>query len=329
MNNKNNIKKTIYIGISSILLLLIAVISMKIGSIDITFKELITGILTNNNQDNMGIIRDLRMPRVITAILVGANLAVSGVLLQSIIKNPLADPSVTGISSGASLVTIAIMVLFPSLNNYRVLFGFLGGLLSCIIVYLLAFKKNISPMRIILAGIAVNAMLGGMTTMITIFNGRNSLSVQMWLSGSLATVTWKDVNALFINTLIGLIAAFILFKACNIIILGDKNAKSLGFNADVLRIVISLVAVFLAGISTSIVGIIAFIGLVVPHICRILIGSNHKYLLPFSCIIGAMLLLIADTLGRTIAKPYEIPVGIVMAVIGGPFFLYLLRRSKA
>ncbi|GAB6170446.1 iron ABC transporter permease [Clostridium carnis] len=324
---KNNKIKKIYICISIVILAITTIVAIKIGSIDISLRELILGILTNNGGQAWEIIRDLRIPRVIIAILVGASLAVSGVLLQAIIKNPLADPSVTGISSGASLAVILIMVIFPYLSTYRYLFGFLGGIISCIIVYFLAFKKTLSPIRIILSGIAVNAVLGGLVSIIIIFNGNNSASVQMWLTGSLAATSWNDVNPLIIYTTIGLIGALLVYKSCNVIVLGDKNSKSLGFNADTNRIIISFIAVFLAGVSTSIAGIISFVGLIVPHICRIIIGSNHKYLIPFSCVLGSILLLIADTLGRTIAKPYEIPVGIIMAVLGGPFFLYLLRKS--
>ncbi|MBX7371781.1 FecCD family ABC transporter permease [Clostridium chauvoei] len=328
MKNNNIRKKYIYIGISIIALILLSLTSMKIGSIDITLRELLIGIFTNNGSETWEIIRDLRMPRVISEILVGASLAVSGVLLQAVIRNPLAEPSITGISSGASLFSILIMVFLPSLNPYRYLFGFLGGILACIIVYSLAFKNTLSPIRIVLSGIAVNAMLGGFISIMTIFNGNNASSVQMWLTGSLVAVTWKDVIPLLIYTTIGLVCALILCKTCNVIVLGDKTSKGLGFNADKTRIIISLVAVFLAGISTSIAGIISFVGLVVPHICRIIIGSDHKYLIPFSCTLGAILLLIADTLGRIVAKPYEIPVGIVMAILGAPFFLYLLRKSN-
>ena len=328
MKKNNIIKKNIYIGISVVVLIILSLSSMKIGSIDITLKELLVGIFTNNGGETWDIIRDLRMPRVITAILVGSSLAVSGVLLQAVIRNPLAEPSITGISSGASLFSVVVMVFLPSLTSYRYLFGFLGGILACIVVYSLAFKNTLSPIRIVLTGIAVNAMLGGIISITTIFNGNNASSVQMWLTGSLVAVTWKDVFPLLAYTIIGLICAFILSRTCNVIVLGDKNSKGLGFNADKTRIIISLVAVFLARVSTSVAGIISFVGLVVPHICRIIIGSNHRYLIPFSCTLGAILLLIADTLGRTIAKPYEIPVGIVMAILGAPFFLYLLRKSN-
>ncbi|MEW8956701.1 FecCD family ABC transporter permease [Clostridium sp.] len=308
-------------------LLLIAIyFSINIGSVKVPFSEIIQGLFSEATGD-VGIVRDLRLPRILIAILVGGNLAVSGVLLQAVMKNPLADPGITGISAGASVIAIFVMLYFPKLYFAMPLMSFIGGAFACFLIYSLAWKKGLSPVRIVLAGVAVNSVLGGISGMLSILNSDKISGVLMWLNGNISTRGWNDVYILFIYSLIGIGLALPLYKSCNIILLGDKTAKNLGFNVNIQRILISAVAVFLAGISTSIVGVIGFIGLVVPHISRMLIGSDHKELIPFSAMLGALILLLADTFGRVIAAPYEIPVGIVMAVIGGPFFLYLLRRS--
>ncbi len=251
----------------------------------------------------------------------------AGVLLQAVIRNPLADPQVTGISSGACLVSLIFIIFMPASGLIRPIVGFFGGLVSCIVVYLMAYKKELDTMRIVLAGAAINALLGGLSQILTIGSGIGAGNIQSWISGSLAATSWDEVKILFLYSIIGMGFALILAKSCNVIVLGNKNAKSLGFNSDLQMILITVVAVFLGSVSTAIVGIISFVGLVVPHICRILIGSDHRYLIPFSIFVGGALVLLADTIGRMLVKPYEIPAGIIMAVIGAPFFLYLLRRS--
>ncbi|MGL5315547.1 MAG: FecCD family ABC transporter permease [Peptostreptococcaceae bacterium] len=326
--NLDNSKKSIIIVASLILLAFITLFSMKLGSIEISFNELITGLLSGKTDGNIGIIKDLRLPRVLTAIFIGANLAIAGVLLQAVMKNPLADPGITGISSGASLVAIMVMVFVPELTHLKPLLAFLGGAVAATLVYGIAYKNGLSPIRIVLAGIAINAMLGSMSSILTIFNGNGSSSIQLWLSGSLASVSWNDVKMLAMYTVIGIGLAIPLAKNCNLMVLGDKTAQSLGVDTNKQRIIISAVAVFLASVSTGVGGIISFVGLIVPHIARFIIGSDHKYLIPFSASLGAVLLLLADTIGRMAVRPYEIPVGLVMSVIGAPFFIYLLRRRN-
>lgn len=319
--------KVSFIIISLLILLATVLVSLKLGSVNITFNELISGLFSGQKDGNISIIRDLRMPRVIIAVLVGANLAIAGVLLQAVIRNPLADPYITGISSGACVVTVFFMVFIPSVTSLRPVFGFFGGLVCCVIIYFMAYKNGLSPIRIVLAGAACNALLGGFSSMITVSAGLGSGNIQKWMMGSLATVNWSNVHILLIYSVIGIIAALVLSKVCNILALGSKNAKSLGFNSDLYMIIVTAVAVFLASISTSIAGVISFVGLVVPHVCRIIIGSDHKYLIPCSGIVGGFLVLFADTVGRMVMRPNEIPVGVVTAIFGAPFFLYLLRRS--
>lgn len=303
-------------------------ISLRIGSIDISFKELIDGMFLNKQSNNFLIIRDLRMPRVLSAVLIGGNLAVAGALLQTTMKNPLADPGIIGISSGASLGAIAVMVIFTDLIKYKIIIAFIGGIIAACLVYLIGEDKGFSPVRIILAGVCVNSILNALSSMVTVFNSAGVSSIQTWLLGSLVNVTWSDFKILALYTIVGIALCLLVIKSCDLMGLGDKTAQSLGLNVNRVRVMITFVAVFLTSISTGVGGVISFVGLVIPHICRFLIGSSHKFLIPFSYFMGGFLLLVADTVSRNIFRPYEIPVGLTMCLVGGPFFIYILRRSK-
>ncbi len=320
-------KKRTAFGILIIVFVVAIFVSIRIGSVDVTYKDILTAITTNEG-GVVGIIRNIRIPRVLMAVLIGANLAVSGVLLQGVMNNPMADPGITGISAGASVVVMIVMLYMPQAIASMPLFGFLGGLGACFLIYSLAWKKGLSPMRIVLAGVAVNSMLGGVSGMLQILNSEDLTGVLNWLNGELGKKSWSQVKYVALYSLVGLVSAFLLHRCLDLLALGDKNTKSLGYNPNVLRIVISCVGVLLAGISTAYVGIIGFIGLVVPHISRMLVGTSHKVLIPFSALLGSTMLLITDTIGRTIISPYEIPVGIITTVCGGPFFLYLLRKDS-
>ena len=303
-------------------------ISLRIGSIDISFKELIDGMFLSKQSNNFLIIRDLRMPRVLSAVLIGGNLAVAGALLQTTMKNPLADPGIIGISSGASLGAIAVMVIFTDLIKYKIIIAFIGGIIAACLVYLIGEDKGFSPVRIILAGVCVNSILNALSSMVTVFNSAGVSSIQTWLLGSLVNVTWNDFKILALYTIVGIALCLLVIKSCDLMGLGDKTAQSLGLNVNRVRVMITFVAVFLTSISTGVGGVISFVGLVIPHICRFLIGSSHKVLIPFSYFMGGFLLLVADTVSRNIFRPYEIPVGLTMCLVGGPFFIYILRRSK-
>ena len=303
-------------------------ISLRIGSIDVSFKELIDGMFLNKQSNNFLIIRDLRMPRVLSAVLIGGNLAVAGALLQTTMKNPLADPGIIGISSGASLGAIAVMVIFTNLIKYKIIIAFIGGIIAACLVYLIGEDKGFSPVRIILAGVCVNSILNALSSMATVFNSAGVSSIQTWLLGSLVNITWNDFKILALYTIVGIALCLLVIKSCDLMGLGDKTAQSLGLNVNRVRVMITFVAVFLTSISTGVGGVISFVGLVIPHICRFLIGSSHKFLIPFSYFMGGFLLLVADTVSRNIFRPYEIPVGLTMCLVGGPFFIYILRRSK-
>lgn len=308
-------------------LVVLFLFAVNTGSLKVSPAELFKGLFIEYNP-NVATIFDLRFPRILIAMLGGAATAVSGVLLQAVMKNPLADPGIIGISSGASLTAILITAFFPSLFFFTPLFSFIGGMIAFILVYSLSYKDGLSPLRIILVGVAVNAMFTGLMSAFNSGTGSNYSGVASIVNANITMKTWDDFRTLLIYSVIGLIASLFVTGQCNLLALEDKTARSLGVNVTGSRIVISVIAVLLAGISTAVIGPISFLGLIVPHIARLLVGSNHKVLIPYTVLLGALTLLLADTLGRTVAAPYEISASVIMSVIGGPFFIILLRRSK-
>lgn len=320
-------KKYLTIAITAIILLILIVAFSTVGSVNLSLKDIFNALINNDNKTVTTIVYNIRLPRNILAVIVGANLAISGILLQSVMRNPLADPGITGVSSGASVAAMIILLILPQYTFILPLVAFLGGALACALVFIMSYKNGIKPGRIVLAGVAINTILGGVIGFLSTMYSDKIQSAMLWLNGSLATKTWSHVNMLFIYSIVGLIISLFLIRSANILQLGDDAATNLGINVNFTRLLICIVAVFLAGISTAVVGIISFIGLIVPHIARMTMGSDHKYTMPFSIVLGSIVLLIADTLARTVASPLEIPVGVIMSIVGGPFFLYLLRKK--
>jgi iron complex transport system permease protein len=309
-----------------VLLIGVTIYSMITGSIDVTAGELIAGLFGGMNE-NVEIIKDLRLPRIIISLFAGAALAVSGVLLQAVLRNPLAEPGIIGVSSGAGFVSIIMITFFPTLYFYTPLFSFIGGMIAFLLVYMFAWKSGLNPLRMILIGVAINAFFTGLSEFLSSQNASSMMSGVSVTSSTLTMTTWSDVEIIVLYGSIGLILAFLVYAWCNHLGLRDKTLKNLGFNVNRARFIISIIAVLLASIATSIAGMFAFVGLLIPHIGRTLVGNDHKLLIPFSALAGALLIVIADTLGRTIADPIEIPASIIMAIIGGPFLIFMLRKS--
>lgn len=308
-----------------ILLPLITIYSATTGSIDITLTELIKGLLSGTN-DQLSIIKDLRFPRIVIALLAGAALSVSGVLLQAVMKNPLAEPGIIGVSSGAGFVTILMLTYFPTLFFYTPLFAFIGGALSFLLVFMFSWKSGLNPLRMILIGVAVNAVFTGLSEVLSA-NRSSLISAVSVNTSTLSMKTWNDVEVILIYGSIGLLLAIIFYKYCNHLALKDQTLKSLGFRVNRARIILSTIAVLLASVTTAVAGMFTFVGLLIPHIGRSLVGTDHKVLIPFSALAGALLIVTADTIGRTIISPLEIPASIIMVIIGGPFLIFLLRKS--
>lgn len=310
-----------------ILLAAACLVSMAVGSAGYSVPEILRALFSEEKSAIKTIVINLRLPRIILAILIGASLAAAGALLQSVMRNPLADPGTIGVSAGAGTAATTILLLFPNLTSSVPLFAFGGAALACVLIYMMAWKEGVDPTRIILSGVAINSVLGAYNSLLQLLNSDSLEGVLAFMNGSLSGRSWSQVRLLSIYASIGLVLAFLCIKSANALQLGDEMAKSLGVKVSGSRVLLSGVAAFLAASTVSVAGMIGFVGLVVPHISRLLVGSDYKAMLPTSVVLGALVLLVADTVGRTIVPGMEIPVGIVMAVCGGPFFLYLLRKK--
>ncbi|MBC1471518.1 FecCD family ABC transporter permease [Listeria seeligeri] len=319
------IKQKSYFGIVILLLIATLLWAVQAGSLSISMSEFIKGLFTGGNE-TIDVIIDLRFPRIIIALLAGAALSVSGLLLQAVMRNPLADAGVIGISAGAKFFSFVIILFLPELYFWLPLFSFVGGALACLLVFLFSYRSDFNPLRFIIIGIAINAVFTGLS---------DALSSQVALissqtasnTASLAMKKWSDVETLLIYVAIGLICAWVLSKWCNVLGLENKMARGFGVPVNRTRILLALIAVLLASITTAVVGVIAFVGLLVPHIARKLVGGNYQILVPFSILFGALLLLVADTIGRTLFTQMEIPASVIMLIIGGPFLIFLMRKG--
>ncbi|QSB08283.1 iron ABC transporter permease [Lysinibacillus fusiformis] len=309
--------------------ILAAIVAIGLGSVHISIPDILATLINGRNQEGVytTIIWDIRLPRVLLALIIGASIAISGALLQAVMGNPLADPGLTGVTSGAAAFVLLILLANPELTHLIPLAAFVGGLIAAAIVYALAWRRTgITPITIILSGVAVNALCGGVIGFLSILYSDRLPAAVQWMNGSLAAKGNASLQMIYVYAVIGWILAIFAIRKANIIRLGDQVATNLGESVTRIRIMLSILAVFLAAISVAAVGMISFVGLIVPHMARLLVGSDYKYMLPMSMAMGAIVLLIADTGGRTLFAPLDIPAGILMAVIGGPYFLYLMRK---
>ena len=301
------------------------ILSVSFGALRISIRDVVRAIFHDDGSMNRQIIWTIRLPRTLVAGLTGICLSLSGVILQGIMKNPLASPGIIGVSSGAGLTAVIILVVLPNYYYLVTPFAFLGALLATISIYFLAWKNGVNPMRLILAGVAVNAFLNaGINALMILFPDRVH-GVVWFMVGGLSARTWKHFHVLWPYTLGGFVISLIFSQKLNILMLGDEVATSLGLKVEKTRMFFIALASLLAASAVSVVGLLGFVGLIVPHMTRLIIGSDHRYLLPATALSGAALLMACDTIARVIMDPLEIPVGIIMAALGAPFFLYLLR----
>ncbi len=312
--------------IVSLGLFLLFFLSVNLGSIKLSFSQLLRGLFVEYDPD-VASVYDLRFPRILISVMAGASLAVAGALFQAVLKNPLADPGLLGISSGAGFAAVLATSFFPQLYFVAPVFSFFGGLLVFAMIYGLAWKGTVSPLRIILMGIAMQSLFSGLSAGVNSMSGGNLSGVASIVEGNITMKTWNDVYMLLPVCAIGLVMAMLCAKWCNLCGLEDKTVRGLGVNIDKVRLLVSITAVFLVGGCTAVVGPVSFIGLLVPHIGRIFVGSEHRLLIPFSALSGGLLFLLADTLGRTIIHPYEMNASVILAIVGGISFIILLRKS--
>jgi iron complex transport system permease protein len=342
---EKKVKYRLILCLSLGLLILIMFFSSIIGVADIGFLEAIKIMLSRiagleflfdiNTQDetHVMIVLDIRMPRIILSALIGAILAVVGGTFQGLFKNPMADPYVLGISNGAGLgATVAIIFALESWYfgvGMVSLLAFIGALVTIIIVYSIAsVGGRLPPVNLLLSGIAVGLFEYSIITILMVFNRGKIENIFMWLMGSVNAASWKQVTLMAPSALLGLIVLSFFARDLNAIASGEDTAKSLGVKVEAVKKILLGVCSLLIAVCVSVSGIIGFVGLIVPHAARLITGQDHRFMLPFSAVGGAIFLVICDTLARSIMPPLELPVGAVTSLFGAPFFIYLLVRSK-
>lgn len=299
-------------------------LSLINGSVDISSAQIFFGI---EDETKRQILENIRLPRTIVAVLVGVNLSLSGAILQAVMKNPLADPHIIGISSGAGLFGIFVMMVASDAGALVTPAAFVGAMLAASLIYLLAWKDGIRPIRVILAGVAVSAFLGAGISALLIFYSDKVHGALLWMVGGLSARSWQHVEILLPYSIAGTLATFLAARHLNVLQLGDEVAKGLGLRVNLVRTVLTAIAALLAASAVCVVGLLGFVGLIVPHTTRLILGSDYRILLPGAALLGAAVVTISDTFARTIFAPTELPVGILMAMLGAPFFLYLLRKE--
>ncbi|MBO1004052.1 FecCD family ABC transporter permease [Pseudogracilibacillus auburnensis] len=325
---KRNLRRKYISIITPILFIVVTFYSLTYGPVSISLAEIWHVFFQDGESIHQKIIIDVRLPRVIIGILVGGCLAASGALLQGVMKNPLADPGIIGVSSGAGLAAIITMVLLPQYSFLLPIAAFIGALITSLAIYVLAWDRGTSPVKIILAGVAINALLGAVMNGIMVVYSERVQAVLPWLAGGLTGRGWFHLEFMAPYAIISIILSFFAIKPANLLLLGDDSAKLLGQKVEVQRFLLIILASLLAGVAVSVAGLVGFVGLVVPHIIRILVGDDYTFLLPFSIVSGAILVVFADTVARSWFDPIELPVGILLACLGAPFFLILLRKRR-
>ncbi|MGI1660048.1 MAG: FecCD family ABC transporter permease [Desulfitobacterium sp.] len=342
MNLKNKSPKALTWTLGLTLLLLLSIVfSVMMGSVSlplpVTFKIIVNQLPLINLDPSWSVAQEsivwnLRLPRVFLALIVGAMLATSGVAFQGILRNPLADPYILGVSSGAALgAASAILFIRDSSvlgQSVLPLFAFTGGLISLAIVFSLSRQNGqFERETLILAGVVVQALLGAFLSFLIAVSGQQMQEIIFWMMGSLASSTWQDVLILLPYLLFGLTYLHFQKREFNVIALGERAATHLGINVERKKLAILVVGSLLATAAVSMVGIIGFVGLIIPHLMRLLVGPDHRILLPVSTLAGAIFLLWSDTIARTLLQSQEIPIGVITAFVGAPFFAYLLKSG--
>ena len=277
------------------------------------------------------IVQDVRLPRVLEAMLVGACLSTAGALMQGLTRNPLASPSLFGVNAGAALGMALVTTVF-SLNSpiTSPVAAVLGGLFAWILVMILggAWRAGTERGQLVLAGIAISALCGALTKASVILVEDQAVSVMAWLAGSFANVQWQNWSWSWPGLSVALIVSLLLAPKINLLAMGDERVKSLGVNLTALRFIIACTVLLLVGISVSTVGALSFVGLIVPHLGRLLVGYDYRRLIPVTMLLGAILTVLADIVSRAVIFPTETPAGAVLALIGAPIFIYLVRKSR-
>lgn len=316
-----------------VLLAVSFIASIRYGFVSIGWSDIISSIASyNEGEMNQVIARTARLPRALIAAAVGGSLALAGAILQSVTRNSLASPSVLGINAGASLAVVAAITLASIRETEPLMWiSFLGAALAAAAVYILGSmsREGLSPLRIILAGAAMTALFSSLTQGMLVRNESGLQDVLFWLAGSVAGRTTEMLLPVLPYMAVGWLLAFALSRQWNIMAMGEESAKGLGQNMAFMKLAAGVIVILLAGSAVAVAGPIGLIGIIVPHIARGIAGLDYRWLLPYSAILGASLLLLADLAARFIIFPLEVPVGIMTAALGAPFFIYLARKGRA
>ncbi|WP_042276305.1 FecCD family ABC transporter permease [[Clostridium] dakarense] len=324
--------KTIGIYLVSFICLGICVIaSLAFGSKNIEFSQVINALLNSDNTSFAAVVVSERIPRTIFSIMAGASLGISGALMQSITRNPIADPSILGVNTGASLfVVTGIAFLNISTANEYIWFALAGAGITAIFVYGIASigPGGMTPIKLALAGAATSAALSSLVSAVILPRAEVMDAYRFWQVGSVSGATWESINLILPFLIVGLLISIIATPALNALALGDEVATGLGVNTGIIRIICAIAGVILCGATTAIAGPIGFVGLMIPHSIRLIFGSNMRSLVPMSAVGGAMLLTISDVIGRVIGSPSELEVGIITAFLGAPILIIVARKAK-
>lgn len=316
------------IATGAIFALILAVTSICVGSVQVTPGEIFATIMGEKNTAAARIILYVRLPRTIACISAGAGLAGAGVIIQSVLNNPLASPNIIGVNAGAGLCAVICVAFFPHHPYLLPFAAFAGALVSVMLVYNIARRTGSSKITIVLAGVAVNSLLNAGTDAVHTFVPDALIGGNSFRIGGLSSVQPKILYPACILIAVALVLTFLLRNELDVLSLGEDTAVSLGLSVKTYRFLLLMSAALLAGASVSFAGLISFVGLIIPHCARFMVGSETRFLFPLSAAMGASFLTLCDILARTMFMPFEIPVGIILSFLGGPFFIWLLLKKK-
>lgn len=336
-----NAPKTVLLGLS-VFLGLLSLYALSVGAIDLHFQQVLSALFSESESfQTQLVVNEIRLPRLLLGVLVGAGLAVSGAAMQGLFRNPLADPGLVGVSSGAALAAVTVIVLGSTFLSQWVVFwgyfalpiaAFLGGVVVTWLIYRISTKNGRTDVGLmLLTGIAINAIAGAATGILTYFATDEELrTLTFWSMGSVASASWQDVMIAALPILLSVAILPYFARPLNAFLMGESVSTHMGFNVKQLKVMVIVLTALAVGAAVSVSGVIGFVGLVAPHLVRLLLGPDHRWLLPGSALLGAALVVASDMLARSLLSPAELPIGIVMSAIGGPFFLWLLiqRRSR-
>ena len=315
-----------FYAITLSMMVLLFGLSIRLGTYTLSFEEIWAAFQPDDK--NYFTLMEYRLPRAVLAILLGGALAISGVLVQSVVRNPLASPDILGINNAAGLVAVSVLMFLPNLAFYWMpIFAFLGGVLSFAILWIVC-GFNFRPIKMAIIGVALSALWAAISHYLMLTNPVEINTAMLWLTGSLWGRSWSYLNVVLPWLIVLLPLPFIFCRDLDTLGLGENKASTLGVTVNKVQISVLVLAVALSTTAVAICGPIAFLGLVAPHLARRLVGGRHRTLLPAALIIGALLLQLSDILARVIDPPTELPAGILTAIIGAPYFFYLLMRTK-